>query len=306
VVREPETTEKKKIQICAQLLEVTGQEKSGRPWHACMASARAEQKCPRKICARVKRQDREKWKASACTTNKTKKICARAGPAVLLSGSKQKKQKKTARATGEVTGRRWNDRSGQRCLYAKKRALRAPQGKWPDRGASACKKKSPAESDQKATASKKKEKNSILRAPQGKWLHRGKVARLTRKQTKKVARPAEWMTGQKNNKKNLLARWQGSGEATGHKKNAARQRKIKNLHEEATGQEKVLRDKKEKGVARQEKGQVTDLRSVKKVLRDWKNCRWQTCADRPVRDRFNRSTMPVQPVLTRMVLVKTG
>jgi hypothetical protein len=76
------------------------------------------------------------------------------------------------------------------------------------------------------------------------------------------------MTGQKNNKKNLLARWQGSGEATGHKKNAARQRKIKNLHEEATGQEKVLRDKKEKGVARQEKGQVTDLRSVKKVLRD--------------------------------------
>jgi hypothetical protein len=51
------------------------------------------------------------------------------------------------------------------------------------------------------------------------------------------------MTGQK---KKVLARWQGSGEATGHK-NAARQKK------------KVQRDKK---------GQVTDLRPVKKVLRD--------------------------------------
>jgi hypothetical protein len=39
--------------------------------------------------------------------------------------------------------------------------------------------------------------------------------------------------------------------------------------------------------------QLTDLRE-------------QACADRPGRDRFNRSTMPVQPVLTRMVLVKTG
>jgi hypothetical protein len=45
-----------------------------------------------------------------------------------------------------------------------------------------------------------------------------------------------------------------------------------------------------------------------------KNCSWQTCADRPawtdlrwpVRDRFNRSSMPVQPVLARMVLVKSG
>jgi hypothetical protein len=50
----------------------------------------------------------------------------------------------------------------------------------------------------------------------------------------------------RSEKKKLLARWQGSGEATGHK-NAARQKK---------------------SAARQKKGQVTDLRPVKKMLRD--------------------------------------
>jgi hypothetical protein len=50
---------------------------------------------------------------------------------------------------------------------------------------------------------------------------------------------------------------------------------------------------KEKDAARLKRLQLTDLRG-------------QACADRPVRDRFNRSTMPVQPVLTRMVLVKSG
>jgi hypothetical protein len=44
-------------------------------------------------------------------------------------------------------------------------------------------------------------------------------------------------------------------------------REKKNLHEEATGQEKVLRDKRKRCSAT-EKVQVTDLRPVKKVLRD--------------------------------------
>jgi hypothetical protein len=53
----------------------------------------------------------------------------------------------------------------------------------------------------------------------------------------------------------------------------------------------------------------SDRSREKKMLRDWKkvrltDLRGQACADRPVRDRFNGSTMPVQPVLTRMVLVK--
>jgi hypothetical protein len=82
----------------------------------------------------------------------------------------------------------------------------------------------------------------------------GKVARLTRKQTKKMARPSRVND---RSKKNLLARWQGSGEATGHKKKiAARQRKRCSATKKAgdrpaTGQ---------KGAARLKKLQVTDLR----------------------------------------------
>jgi hypothetical protein len=85
---------------------------------------------------------------------------------------------------------------------------------------------------------------------------------------------------------------------------------------------KKLRDKRKK-VQRDKKGQVTDLRPVKKVLCAPAGCdrkknparltllqltdlREQACAVRPGRDRFNRSTKPVQPVSTRMVLVKTG
>jgi hypothetical protein len=64
------------------------------------------------------------------------------------------------------------------------------------------------------------------------------------------------------------------------------EKKIINLHG-------LLRGKTMTNTARLKKLQLTDLRG-------------QACADRPVRDRFNRSTMPVQPVLTRMVLVKSG
>jgi hypothetical protein len=66
--------------------------------------------------------------------------------------------------------------------------------------------------------------------------------------------------------------------------------------EEMTGQKKCCapcRRRPEKKSARQTLLQLTDLRE-------------QACAVRPGRDQFNRSTMPVQPLLTRMVLVKTG
>jgi hypothetical protein len=64
------------------------------------------------------------------------------------------------------------------------------------------------------------------------------------------------MTGQTRNKKKLLARWQGSGEATGHK-NVARQKK--KVQRDKKGQVTDLRPVK-KGVARLKKLQVTDLR----------------------------------------------
>jgi hypothetical protein len=59
---------------------------------------------------------------------------------------------------------------------------------------------------------------------------------------------------------------------------------------------------------------TTQKKILHGLLRDWKSCSWQTCTDRPartylrwpVRDRFNRSSIPVQPVLVRMVLVKSG
>jgi hypothetical protein len=66
----------------------------------------------------------------------------------------------------------------------------------------------------------------------------------------------------------------------------------KNLHARPPAERKRPVNK-EKDAARLKRLQLTDLRG-------------QACADRPVRDRFNRSTMPVQPVLTRMVLVKSG
>jgi hypothetical protein len=214
----------------------------------------------------------------------TKKNLARTGPAVLLSGSKQKKNLRAREVTGQRNGadRRCCLQSGSK---KKKQNTARAAGEVTAQGVSACKRKlrapqggsdqtllSPAESDQKAAASKIK-KNSTLRAPQGKWLHRGKVARLTRKQTKKVARPAKWMTGKKKFTGALVRQWRSDRT----QKNAARQRKIKNLHEEATGQEKVLRDKRkrcsatrkragdrpatgQKGVARLKKLQVTDLR----------------------------------------------
>jgi hypothetical protein len=72
------------------------------------------------------------------------------------------------------------------------------------------------------------------------------------------------LSAERQQKKNLRAR-----EVTGRRAAASRkkiflravtgQSKIKNLQEEGTGQEKVLREKKR---------QVTDLRPVKKVLRD--------------------------------------
>jgi hypothetical protein len=64
------------------------------------------------------------------------------------------------------------------------------------------------------------------------------------------------------------------------------EKKIINLHG-------LLRGKTKTNTTRLKKLQLSDLRG-------------QACADRPVRDRFNRSSMPVQPVLTRMVLVKSG
>jgi hypothetical protein len=90
-------------------------------------------------------------------------------------------------------------------------------------------------------------------------------------------------------------------DATGSKKYSARltlllgcdrpEKKIINLHGLLRGKNKDKYCATEKAAA--DRPARTGLRG-------------QTCADRPVRDRFNRSSMPVQPVLTRMVLVKSG
>jgi hypothetical protein len=86
----------------------------------------------------------------------------------------------------------------------------------------------------------------------------------------------------------------------------------------ATGQDKSLRpltlERACDRAKRKDYAWLAARKKQKKILRDWKSCSWQTCADRPartdllwpVRDRFNRSSMPVQPVLARMVLVKSG
>jgi hypothetical protein len=175
-----------------------------------MASARAEQKCPRKICARnsggsdrtrqrclhakpkkqkicahgrgeVTRRCMHKKKIFCMHTrpDSTKKNLARTGPAVLLSGSKQKKNLRAREVTGQRNGadRRCCLQSGSK---KKKQNTARAAGEVTAQGVSACKRKlrapqggsdqtllSPAESDQKAAASKIK-KNSTLRAPQGK------------------------------------------------------------------------------------------------------------------------------------------
>jgi hypothetical protein len=51
---------------------------------------------------------------------------------------------------------------------------------------------------------------------------------------------------------------------------------------------------------------ATRKKSARQTLLQLTDLREQACAVRPGRDRFNRSTMPVQPLLTMMVLVKTG
>jgi hypothetical protein len=109
-----------------------------------------------------------------------------------------------------------------------------------------------------------------------KWPDRGKVARLTRKQkNKKNGAPSRGNDRSEQNKKNWRA---GKAEV---------KRPDTKMLRAPAGCDRL------KKTARLTLLQLTDLRE-------------QACAVRRGRDRFNRSTMPVQPVLTRMVLVKTG
>jgi hypothetical protein len=87
---------------------------------------------------------------------------------------------------------------------------------------------------------------------------------------------------------------------TGQKK-----KKVLRALRDATGLKKIARQAASREEAAGQKGCcATEKGAADRPART--GLHGQTCADRPVRDRFNRSTMPVQPVLTRMVLVKTG
>jgi hypothetical protein len=107
-----------------------------------------------------------------------------------------------------------------------------------------------------------------------------KKARLTHKQTKKSGAPSR--VNDRSEKK-LLARWQGSGEAT--KKKLLRDREKSCSVTKKTGDRPATG---QKGAARLKKLQVTDLHGQ--------------AGQRPVQPVHQA----VQPLLTRMVLVKTG
>jgi hypothetical protein len=213
---------------------------------------------------------------------------------------------------------------------------------WPDNTkVSACKAKKNKKSARAAGGSDQTlhAKKKILHAHQTGLHTKKKIWRaqvLLSGSKQKICAPGKWPDKACLHAKENCARRRGS-DCTG--KSGAPDTQTNKKWREMTGQKKkgywrageavakrpdtkMLRDKRKK-VQRDKKGQVTDLRPVKKVLCAPAGCdrkknptrltllqltdlREQACAVRPGRDRFNRSTKPVQPVLTRMVLVKTG
>jgi hypothetical protein len=260
--------------FCAQLLEATGQErKIGAPdthaWRTGWAGA------SKKNCARPaeKWPDREKinFCMHSCWPDSPKKNYWRA-----LTRSDQ--TEKVARRPCWAAANRQKQ---------KKVIWPAQQRKWPD---SAC--------------------THLLTGP-GKKSQAQTLLSDSKQKKNNLTRPAEEVTGQGEKKqKNSCMRSSCWPDST--KKNLCAQTR-------SDWTEKVARDR-EKNVP------LTDLRPVKRekdaacpsrmwpvkknparlTLLQLTDLREQACADRPGRDRFNRSTIPVQPVLTRMVLVKTG
>jgi hypothetical protein len=170
----------------------------------------------------------------------------------------------------------------------------AAASKWPDKAkVSACKAKKTKKlrarqggSDQTLHAKKK-----VLHAHQT-GLHTGPAVPLSGSKQKKICVPGKWP-----DKEMALTDAAVCRAAARKKQNTVRQ-----------GSDQTRRDSMQKKKVQRDKKRAGDrpATSQKGAARLKKNCRWQTCADRLVRDRFNRSTKAVQPLLTRMVLVKTG
>jgi hypothetical protein len=281
--------QKQQIQICAQLLEVTGQEKKvGAPdTHARLVRGQS-----RSVQENLRALSREE------VTGQNNKKNLHAHPCCWPN-------------------KRFSTRMSS-CKAKRTKNLRARQGG----------------SDQTLHA---KKRFCMHTRPDKAWLHAkencarrrggdstGKMKKPLHAQPKKIFLGAREVTGQgqrslqKNTLRAIGRKWPVRGASSCKKKSPARAAGEETgrcwaLQKNRSGARWAAAKNKKNGLrAREVTGQRNAARQKKKVQRD-KNCRWQltdlreqACAVRTGRDRFNRSTKAVQPLLTRMVLVKTG